>query len=139
MNLEAPYKHLLFIILLFVSSSLFAQNTVVTGSITDGSNKQALPFVSVAFIGSTIGVTTNNQGFYSIRSTKPHSQIKVSYIGFKDVILNVVPGKEQVINVRMIPTSKQLNEVVVKTKKKPKYVNNNPAVELIRKVIANKD
>ncbi|MDB4999512.1 MAG: hypothetical protein JWR76_589 [Mucilaginibacter sp.] len=139
MNLEAPYKHLLYIILLFVSSSLFAQNTVVTGSITDGSNKQALPFVSVAFIGSTIGVTTNNQGFYSIRSTKPYSRIKVSYIGFKDVILAVVPGKEQVINVRMTPSSKQLREVVVKSKKKPKYVNDNPAVELIRKVIANKD
>ena len=139
MNLEAPYKHLLFIILLFISCSLFAQNTVVTGSITDATNKQALPFVSVAFIGSTIGVTTNNQGYYSLRSTKPYSQIKVSYVGFKDVVLNVTPGKEQVINVKMVPSSKQLNEVVVKTKKRPKYINDNPAVELIRKVIANKD
>jgi hypothetical protein len=140
MNLKYPLKQFLLIISsLLVNAALFAQSTVVSGSITDGTNKQALPFVSVAFVGSTIGVTTNNQGFYSIRSSKPYEKIKVSYLGFKDAFYTVVPGKEQVLNIRMAPSSTQLNEVVVKTKKRPKYENENPAVTLIRKVIANKD
>jgi hypothetical protein len=139
MNLKSPAKYLLLIITLFISTTVFAQNTVISGSITDAATKQALPFVSVAFTGSTIGVSSNNQGFYTLRSSKPYTQIKASYIGYKEVLLNVVPGKEQVINIKLVPASKQLNEVVVKTKKRPKYDNENPAVALIRKVIANKE
>ena len=128
MNFNSPYKYLLIIVTLFISTSLFAQSTVVSGSVTDGTNKQALPFVSVAFVGSSIGVSTNNQGFYSIRSSKPYAQIKVSYVGFKDAFYNVIPGKEQVINVRMVRSSTELNEVVVKTKKRPKYEKQLPKI-----------
>ncbi|WP_374951986.1 DUF5686 family protein [Mucilaginibacter sp.] len=139
MNLKPPANYFILLVFLFTTTTLFGQNTVVNGVITDATNKQPLPFVSVSFIGSTIGVTTNNQGVYTIRSVKPYTQLKVSYLGFKDAVLTVAPGKEQVINVRMAPSSKQLNEVVVKTAKRAKYVNDNPAVELIRKVIANRE
>lgn len=140
MSFKYGYKHLFFLLFLFVSTTLTAQTTVVSGTVTDAANKQPLPYVTIAFTGSTIGVNSNNQGQFSISTTQPYRQIKVSYIGYKDALITVVPGKEQVINIKLSPSSKQLNEVAVKSNKRAKYSNKeNPAVELIRKVIANKD
>ncbi|WP_428331104.1 DUF5686 family protein [Mucilaginibacter sp.] len=119
---------------------LLAQSTVVSGTVTDASNKQPLPFVTVSFTGTTIGIATDNDGKFSISSDKPVKQIKVSFLGYKDATFSIVPGAKQNINVRLFPSSNQLNEVVVKSGKKPKYRNkDNPAVELIRKVIENKE
>lgn len=139
MVLKYTYKYLFLVLFLLVSAGVTAQVTVVSGKVTDGGNKEGLPFVSVSFVGTTIGVTTNGQGYYKLTSTQPQTKIKVSYIGFKDATYNVAPGVEQVINIRMIPTSTQLGQVTIKGAKKPKYVNDNPAVALIRKVIENKE
>jgi len=140
MNCIEPFKRLLFIIALFVSTSLAAQTTVVTGTVTDAGNKQTLPYVNISFPGSTIGVNSGNDGKFTIRSTQPYSRLKLTYLGYKDVIVTITPGKEQEINVRMAPSSKQLNEVTVRSNKSARYTNKeNPAVELIRKVIANKE
>ncbi|TSD66505.1 carboxypeptidase-like regulatory domain-containing protein [Inquilinus sp. KBS0705] len=139
MNFKNFLKPLFFLILLFISTTLAAQTTVVTGTVTDAGNKQPLPFVTITFIGSTIGVNSNNDGKYTIRSAQNYTQLKVTYLGYKDAILTIQPGKEQVLNVRLFPSAKQLGEVVVKSKKNPPYHNkDNPAVELIRRVIANK-
>ena len=127
-------------LLLLCTSLLFAQNTVVTGTVNDAGNKQPLPFVTVSFTGTTIGANTDMQGKFKLTSTKPVTQLKVSFLGYKDAILQVVPGTTQVINVRLFPVAKQLSEVVVLSGKKPKYRNKgNPAVELIRQVIDNRE
>jgi hypothetical protein len=45
-----------------------------------------------------------------------------------------------VLNIKLFPSAKQLNEVTIQAAKRAKYTNKeNPAVELIRKVIANKE
>lgn len=139
MDYSTLFKRLYFIIFLFISTSLAAQNTVVTGVVSDAGNKQALPFVTITFAGTTIGVNSDNDGHFRISTSQPVTQLKVTYLGFKDALLTIVPGKEQIVNVRLFPSAKQLNEVTVKSKKRERYVNENPAVELIRKVIANRD
>jgi len=141
MDFKYFHKKLYNIILfLFCTTPLFAQTTIVSGTVVDGTNKKPLPFVAVSFPGTTIGVNTDNQGKYSIQSDKPVTKIKASFLGYKNAIFTVVTGKEQEINIRMVPSASQLQEVVVKSGKKPKYRNkDNPAVELIRKVIENKE
>jgi len=125
---------------LLCASILFAQQTVVSGTVTDAGNKKPLPFVTVSFTGTTIGINTDNAGHFTLTSSKPVSQLKVAFLGYKDAILPVTANTTQVINVRLFPAAQQLNEVVVKSGKKPKYRNkDNPAVELIRQVIANKE
>ena len=53
---------------------------------------------------------------------------------------DITPGTAQTINIVLTEDRKTLNEVVIKSGKKTRYTNkNNPAVELIRKVIAHKD
>ena len=141
MDFKYFYTKLSFLIFFLLTTSiLFAQNTVVNGTVTDAGNKQPLPFVTVAFTGSTIGVNTDAQGKFSISSDKPYSQLKVTFLGYKDANLIITPGKTQFLNIKLFPEAKQLNEVVINSGKKPKYRNkDNPAVELIRMVIENKE
>jgi hypothetical protein len=143
MDFKSLYRKFSFIaFLLFFTSALFAQSTRVTGIVTDGGtkNNEPMPFVTVGFAGTTIAGPTDNDGRYSLATSRQVTQIKASFIGYKDVIINIVPGKAQVVNIRMIPSQQELNEVEIKAGKKPRYRNKgNPAVELIRQVIAHRE
>jgi hypothetical protein len=109
MDFKNFYKSLFFLILFFSASSLFAQTTVITGTVTDASNRQTLPYVVVSFPGTSTGVATDNNGKYRLSTTNATlKQIKISFLGYKDAFLAVEPGKEQVINVKLFPSAKQI-------------------------------
>jgi hypothetical protein len=136
------YRGTLIVLFLLSTTMLsFAQNTVVKGTVTDAKTKETLPYVTVVFAGSTQGISTDNNGKFSIStSNATYTQVKISFVGYKTVIRTIEPGKEQTINVALGIDQRLLNEVVVKGGKKAKYRNkDNPAVELIRKVIAHKN
>jgi len=141
MSFKYCYPRLFLLALfLFSTSILFAQNTVVTGVVTDAANKQPLPFVTVSFTGTTIGVTTDNEGKYTITSPDAQTALRASFLGYKDADFTIKPGQEQVLNIKLTSVAKQLNEVTILSGKKPKYRNkDNPAVELIRQVIEHKE
>jgi hypothetical protein len=142
MNFKYHSKKFIFLIFFFLCNlSLFAQTTQVRGVVTDASNNQAMPFVTVSFQGTTIGAPTDSYGRFKLITTNQGlTSIKVSFVGYKVAILPVVPGKEQIINIKLSPEAEELTQVDVKGGAKPKYRNkDNPAVELIRKVIENKE
>jgi hypothetical protein len=134
-------KKLLFLIFfLSLTSVLFAQTTIVSGTVTDAGNNQPMPYVTVAFAGSSIGMSSNSNGKFRLTSAIPYNRIKASFVGYKDFFIAITPGKEQVINIKLHPSTEELSEVDIKAGKKTRYRNkDNPAVELIRKVIANKE
>ncbi len=124
------------------ASLLFGQatTTTVSGTVTDARTKQTMPFVTITFTGSTVGVNSDKNGKYTLSTDKAVTQIKASFLGYKVANIDIVPGKSQVINIKLPPETTQLTGVTVKSAKKPKYRNKgNPAVELIRMVIANRD
>ncbi|MBS7564943.1 carboxypeptidase-like regulatory domain-containing protein [Mucilaginibacter sp. Bleaf8] len=117
-----------------------AQSTIVRGIITDAKTKQPLPYVTVVFAGSTRGVSSNEQGKFTLSAPDSYTQIKASFVGYRTAVKTIEPGKEQTVNIVMSEDSHVLNAVVVKSNKKAKYRNKgNPAVELIRKVIEHKN
>jgi len=134
------YKSIILLLLAVTSvTALHAQSTVVRGTVTDAKTHQTMPYVTVAFANSSIGASTSTQGKYSISTTGNYTQIRVTFIGYKTAVRNVEAGKEQEINIALVEDNHTLNEVVVKSGKKKKYTNkDNPAVELIRQVIAHK-
>lgn len=128
------------ILIVFSAASIFGQTTTVRGTVTDSVYITPLHLVSIYVPGTKIKVTTNAEGKFRISSDKPFNQIKVSFLGYKDAFYRVTPGTDQVINIKLISFSKQLKEVVIGGGRSVKYSNkNNPAVELIRKVIENKE
>jgi hypothetical protein len=115
------------------------QITIIKGTITDAKTKETMPAVTVVFEGTSIGSSADNNGNYMLKGTGTFTKIKVTFIGYKTEIRDVIPGKEQVINIALSEDSHLLSEVVVNSGKKIKYRNkDNPAVELIRQVIAHK-
>jgi len=141
MNCKYFYKKLFFLpFFILFNTILFAQTTVISGTVIDAAKKKLLPFATVSFSNTTTGVKTDDQGKYTISTDNPYSRLKVSSVGYKDAFFVVNPGKTLVLNIKLTPVATQLNEVVVHSGKKPKYHNkDNPAVELIRKVIENKE
>jgi hypothetical protein len=132
-------KSTLMLWLILLSSMVMAQQTIITGVVTDVRTHETMPGVSVSFEGTTIGGTTDVQGNYKLNSDGNYSRIKVSFIGYKTIYKDITPGTEQTINIALIEDRRTLSEVVIKSGKKTRYTNkNNPAVELIRKVIAHK-
>jgi hypothetical protein len=127
------------ILLLTFAFASKAQQTVVNGTVTDATTKETLPYVSFIITGTEKGGRTDADGQYSITISDNHTQVKFSYVGYKSVVKTITPGKTQTINVQLQSETMQMDEVVITAGKRPKYKNkDNPAVELIRQVIANK-
>ena len=71
----------LVLLLLAATSQLFAQNRTVTGKITDD---RGLPVVNASVLakGTTIGVTSNTEGLFTISIPVATQAILVSYVGY---------------------------------------------------------
>jgi iron complex outermembrane receptor protein len=103
-------KNLLFIALLFfITGTALAQKTTITGTVTGSIDNLTMPGVSVRVNGSTIGTSTNKDGYFSI-SAPSAAELVFSYTGYKTQTVPV-SGKT-VINVVLVSDISQLNEVV---------------------------
>lgn len=139
-DLKSVKRTLLFFLMVLVNSLGFAQTTVVKGAVIDAETKLPVPFASVYFKEGK-GVTADSSGRFEISTERSVKALQVSFIGYKTESVALLPGTIQSLTVALhIDAAKDLNTVIVKSRKKIKYSNkNNPAVELIRRVIANKE
>ena len=115
--------------------------TQVSGSVVDVNTGETLPFVQILFEGSSIGTTSDLDGLFNIANDKNLTKLCFRMVGYKTKTLTVKAGKATELFVPMEPEVYALQDVVVKpTKKREHYRRKgNPAVELIKNVIANKD
>jgi hypothetical protein len=113
--------------------------TRVRGTVIDAGTKEPLPFVNIVFVGKNIGTTTDYNGKYSIETLWASDSLQASFLGYNSQTKKIIPEKNQVINFELESKSINLNEVVVSTKKKRYRNKGNPAVDLIKKVIKNKN
>lgn len=124
---------------LLLSFNAYSQRTIVKGHVKDAITSVPIPFATIFFDESSIGTITDIDGYYIIITNDSYSTLKVLSIGYKPLSIEVVIGKEQVLDIKLQIEAKQLKEVVVRSEK-TKYRNkDNPAVELIKKVIENKE
>ena len=121
------------------SYSQVSEKTIISGKTTDNLTGEALPFVSVLLRGTTVGTTSDANGRYRLETSSKATEIVFSFIGYENESRTVRPGKEQTINVSLKLSSINLDEVIVTYEKKAYRNKDNPAVELIQKVIDNKE
>ncbi|HYK76431.1 MAG TPA: SusC/RagA family TonB-linked outer membrane protein, partial [Daejeonella sp.] len=90
----------------------YAQNreSIVTGKITDDTG-ESLPGVTIQLKGSKQGVVTDASGNYAIAVANQQGVLVFSYIGFISQEIQV--ANRSIINVRLLPDTKNLQEVVV--------------------------
>lgn len=119
---------------------IYAQQTVVSGQISDRSTGLPLSNINVGFDNSAIKTLSDTHGRYVIATKTSVKMIHYSSIGHRSQHLPVLQGQNQEINVVMEALTQDLSEVSVTADKKPRYRNkDNPAVELMRKVIEHKE
>ncbi|MCE7064229.1 DUF5686 and carboxypeptidase-like regulatory domain-containing protein [Dyadobacter sp. CY326] len=132
-------KVLLIICLVQVASvTAIAQSTTIKGTITDAKTGETLPFVSILIPGTTMGTASDADGKYALTLREEYKTVKFTYVGYLSIEKPITPGIEQVINIKMAVDASMLKEVTIKGR--GRYRNkDNPAVQLIREVIAHKD
>ncbi|WP_275109649.1 DUF5686 and carboxypeptidase-like regulatory domain-containing protein [Paralabilibaculum antarcticum] len=124
---------LLLTILVFsgFSQVVLAQSTKIRGRIIDSETKQPLPFVNIAFKGTTIGTTTDFDGNYFLETRTPTDSLFVSFVGYKERVYKIQKGIFQTLNIELHSETVALNEIKV-------VPGENPAHILLRKIIARK-
>lgn len=130
---------LLFVFLGSYPVLLSAQSpTRVQGIVTDVQTNDPLAFVSIAFQNTNTGTVSELDGTYTLTTTTEVSTLVVSYVGYEEQIFEIEAGKNQTINIRLQSGSLELETVTVSAKKERYSKKNNPAVELMREVMAHK-
>ena len=129
-------KSFLLFLLLGCCISVSAQN--IQGVVTDSLTNEPIPYLSVFYEGKGVGSITDNDGNYKVETRKGWNKLTFSAVGYVTKVVNIIPGVTKSLNVRMRPDDIMLDEVVVKPKREKYSRKNNPAVELMKKVIAHK-
>ncbi|MEO1625711.1 MAG: DUF5686 family protein, partial [Bacteroidota bacterium] len=130
---------LLCLLTMAVLQPLFAQQTTkVSGQVFDAETKEAVPFASVYFAGTTVGTTTDFDGNFVLESDEGTNMVVAQYLSYESDTISVEVGKTQTITFKLSSAALTLDVVEVSVKRGKYRKRNNPAVELIRKVIRNK-
>jgi hypothetical protein len=108
-----------------------AQETAVSGKVTDANSGDPIPFANLLFKGTSIGTTTDFEGNFLLKTKTPVDSLIASYIGYKVRTKVVKKGITQTINFQLEEEATRLKETVV-------LAGENPAFDILRKVSDNK-
>lgn len=98
-----------------------------------------MEYISVYFKNTASGCLTNYNGEFFVRDSSGADTLVVDAIGYEKVYIKLKPGQNTGLKIQMKPANIRLTEAVVRPKKERYKKKDNPAIELIRNVIANKD
>lgn len=114
-------------------SPLHAVETIIVGEIINEATGEAIPNVNIHFRGTKIGTTSDESGAYALRvDMQAKAQLVFSAVGFFTQRYDIEPGTMAGLQVTMREKTATLTEVVVAP-------NENPALELLRKVRAHSE
>ena len=111
----------------------------ISGRVIDSGTGEPIPSANVYYENQKhVGTTTDRRGRFTLRVSGRSDTLVVSFVGYETVKRAVRAGEKRTVNVSMKSLDRELSELVVKPKKQKYSRKNNPAVELMRKVIAAK-
>ena len=130
-------KTLLLLMLLMMVLPSVAQQTTITGVVTDAETGESIGYASVVYKGHKIAVVSGTDGRYSITRHNGWS-LTFSSVGYKSRTVSINSKVGSRLDITLKPDKKILGEVTVKSKRNRYSRRNNPAVELMRRVVAAK-
>ena len=125
--------------------------TSISGVVVDGDTGETLPFVQIYFLKSTtnkgmipseVGTTSDIDGNFTISNTQGYNTLNFQMVGYKTEMLTLRKGQNRKnAKIKLTPDVYGLQDIVVtpKNRKRDYKRKGNPAVELIKNVIARKD
>lgn len=134
--------YLVLLLALLESYASFSQNQktyTIRGSVTDANTADPVPFASVSLKGTAVGTNTDKNGRFIIQTGTTAETIEFSFIGYQTESRRLGGFKDQVFDISLKLSVIALDEVTVKPQRANYRNRGNPAVELIQKVIDNKN
>ena len=143
--------YILFLLLVvFASASAQEKITSLAGVVVDADTGEPLPFVQLYFIKPTsegslntqYGTTSDLDGNFSLSNPAGYTTVNFQMVGYKTEMYTLRQGQQRKnIKIKLKPDVYNLQDIVVTPKhRKQEYRRKgNPAVELIKNVIAHKD
>ena len=126
----------LHIIILLMALSMAAR-AQLSGVVTDAATGDTLLYPSASYKGHHIAVSGNAQGRYSIERHEGWV-LTFSAVGYQSRNITITGKTPQTLNIKLKPDTKTLAEVVVRQKRGRYSRKDNPAVELMKRVVAAK-
>ena len=105
------------------------------GVVVDRESGDSIPMASLIYKGHHVSVACDEHGRFSITRHEGWT-LTVKAVGYKNETVAINASTPNQLVVRLRPDTKKLEEVVVKSKRRSKYSRkNNPAVELMKRVV----
>lgn len=100
-----------------LSLALSAQKAVIEGQVVNSTNKEPLPFATLAVLETAIGVTCDSAGYFRLELTPGLYNLGASYVGFSTLIQHEVTastGKPVYLEFFLDPMRVDLQQVEVR-------------------------
>jgi len=130
---------LVLLFLVLSQTGLQAQSVNVYGMVQDSATRMPMSNVKVTAGNGRYSTLTDADGKYSLRIGGNVSFLQFSVDGFFTQVRHCTPAYLQEINVLLASRDRQLETVIVNSKRKRYSNRNNPAVELIKQVVAHRN
>ena len=115
------------IFLLFLPFELFSQETTAVGRVLDKQNGMPLSAVNVYFKNTTIGTTSNEEGYFLLRSWNEERTLIFSSIGYKTKEIRLKPRHPQYFDILLEEENTLLEDILV-------LPGTNPALEWMKMI-----
>ena len=115
----------------------FATNVLgqkITGVILDSSTGDSLALAGVTYKERKVSTIADLDGKFTIARING-ATLSFSCMGYKEEKVNITKATPSRLTIKLKPDTKQLNEVVIKAERKRYVRKDNPAVELMKRVI----
>ena len=113
-------------------------STLIQCYVVDWQTGDSIPYANAVYRNLKLGASSDANGHFSI-ARKVGEQLTITAVGYKPRHIKITAHTSRELKVTLIADSKQLQGIVVKAKRRHKYSRkDNPAVELMRRVIAAK-
>jgi hypothetical protein len=113
------------------SNLKYGGNAVISGNLINPITKEPLPGVIVYVEKLKVGAISNSAGVYSLELPKGQYQIEYRMVGLKPVKRNVILYSNGTLDVGMVQSTKQLNEVIVSANKENRVQDVKMGIEKI--------
>lgn len=123
--------------ILFLAFTLGIDAQTISGVVVDEKSGDSIPYPSLRYKKGNIAVAGKASGHFSIERHDGW-YLTVSAVGYKTVQILIGPNTPAEMRITLKEDTKKLQEVTVKTRRKKYSRKENPAVELMRRVIAAK-
>ncbi|WP_187262212.1 DUF5686 and carboxypeptidase-like regulatory domain-containing protein [Pontibacter beigongshangensis] len=114
---------LLFFFSLILTTVTIAQTTQIEGTVQDARTHEKLAFVNIVVNDGEAGTTTNLDGQFQLRHSRPIQTVRFSYVGYSTHF--ITPDSTGTLNIYLQPAAARLAEVIVRS-------GANPAHRIIR-------